>query len=104
MEEEVPGPPLFQKPWIAKARYPVGAKLKSIVNHCDSSGSFGSMADFQPIAAGVFEKDRVVARPFMIPRAFDIPSSGPDDDLSQPVDLAWTVRPEGDSAFVSCMP
>jgi hypothetical protein len=70
----------------------------------DSSGSSGSMADFQPIAAGILEKDRVVARPFMIARAFDIPSARPDDDLSQPIDLAGTVRPEGDPAFVGDMP
>lgn len=69
-----------------------------------SSGIFGSMADFQPIAARVFEKDRVVARPFMIAGAFDIPGARPDDDLSQPVDLARIVRPEGDPAFVGDMP
>ena len=62
------------------------------------------MADFQPIAAGILEKDRIVARLFVIPGAFDIPSARPDDDLSQPVDLAWTVCPEGDPAFVGDMP
>jgi hypothetical protein len=56
------------------------------------------MEDFQPIAAGIFEKDHVVAGPF------DIPSARPDDDLSQSVDLARTVRPEGDPAFVGDMP
>ena len=47
-------------------------------DRCDSSGSFGAMADFQPIVAGTFEKDRIVARPFVIARAFDIPRGQPD--------------------------
>jgi hypothetical protein len=62
------------------------------------------MADFQPIATGILEKDRIVARPFMISRPFDIASASPDDDLSQPIDLPRTVRPEGDPAFVGDMP
>jgi hypothetical protein len=69
-----------------------------------SSGSFGSMADFQSIAAGIFKKDRIVARPFVIPRAFHIPSASPDNDLRQPVDLAESIRPEGDPAFIGDMP
>jgi hypothetical protein len=75
-----------------------------IVSSLDSSGPFGSVADFKTIAAGILEKDSVVARPFVISRAFDVPSSRPDDDLSQLVDLAGTVCPEGDPAFVGDMP
>jgi hypothetical protein len=69
----------------------------------DSSGPFGPMADFQTIAAGILEKDGIVARSFMVSGPFDIPSSRPDDDLSQPIDLADTVCPEGDPAFVGRM-
>ena len=70
----------------------------------DSSGPFGSVADFQTIATGILEKDSVVARPFVISRAFDIPSSRPDDDLSQPIHLSGAVCPEGDPALVGDMP
>ena len=75
-----------------------------IVSCLDSSGPFGSVADFQTIAAGILEEDGIVARPFVISWAFDIPRSRPDDDLSQPVDLAGTVCPEGDPALVGDMP
>jgi hypothetical protein len=71
-----------------------------IVSCLDSSGPFGSVADFQTIAAGILEKDSVVARPFMVPKAVDIPSSRSDEDLSLPVDLAGAFCPEGDPAFV----
>jgi len=74
-----------------------------IVSCLDSSGPFGSVADFQRIAAGILEEDRIVPRPFVIPWAFDIPRTRPDDDLSQPVDLAGTVCPEGDAALVGEM-
>ena len=70
----------------------------------DSSGPFGSVADFQTIATGILEKDSVVARPFVISRAFDVPSSRPDDDLSQPIHLSGAVCPEGDPALVGGMP
>jgi hypothetical protein len=36
---------------------------KVVSNQCDSSGSFGAMANFQPIATGIFEKDRIVPGP-----------------------------------------
>ena len=75
-----------------------------IVSCLDSSGPFGSVADFQTIAAGILEEDGIVAWPFVIAWAFDIPRSRPDDDLSQPVDLAGTVCPEGDPALVGDMP
>jgi hypothetical protein len=71
-----------------------------IVSCLVSSGPFGSVADFQAIAAGILEENGIVARPFVISWAFDIPRSRPDDDLSQPVDLAGTVCPEGDAALV----
>jgi hypothetical protein len=74
-------------------RYRAALSRKVVSNQCDSSGSFGSMADFQPIAIGIFEKDRVVARPFVIPGAFDIPSARPDDDLSQPGRPRWDCPP-----------
>jgi hypothetical protein len=62
------------------------------------------MADFQTIAAGIFKKDSVIARTFVIPGAFHIPASSPDDDLGQSVDLVSIVCPEGDPAFVGHMP
>jgi hypothetical protein len=75
-----------------------------IVSCLDSSGSFGSVADFQTIAAGILEKDGIVAMPFVISRAFDVPRSRPDNDLSQPIDFAGTICPEGDPALIGDMP
>ena len=48
------------------------------------------MADFQPIVAGIFEKDRVVAR------AFDIPRASPTS--------FGLFASESDPAFVGDMP
>jgi hypothetical protein len=84
-----------------KAGKSFSPSLTSIGNQCDSSCFFGSMADFQPMAAGILEKDRIVARTFVIPTAFDISSARSDDELSH---LARTVGPEGDPAFVGYMP
>ena len=69
-----------------------------------SSGIFGAMADFQTIATEVLKKDGIVPMPFIVSGTFDVPSSCPDDDLSQPIDLSGTLRPEGDSALVGDMP
>lgn len=69
-----------------------------------SSGPFGSVADFQTIATGILEKYGIVARPFMIPRAFDIPSTCLDDDFGQPVHVTGVVSPERDSTLVGNMP
>jgi hypothetical protein len=41
--------------------------------------------------------------PFIVSRAFDVPSSRPDDNFGQPIDLAGTIRPEGDPALVGDM-
>ena len=51
----------------------------------------------------IFKKDGIVAMPFIVSGAFDVSSPRLDDDLSQPVDLAGTVRPEGDPALVGDM-
>ena len=69
----------------------------------DSSGPFGAIADFQTIAAEILEKDGIVPMPFIVSRAFDVPSSRPDDNFGQPIDLAGTIRPEGDPALVGDM-
>ena len=61
------------------------------------------MANFQTIAAGILEKNGIVARSFVISWAFDIPSSRLDDDFSQPVYFAGTISPEGDPALVGDM-
>src|SRR6185369_6512924 len=61
------------------------------------------MANFQTIAAMIFKKTGIVAMSFVVSGAFDVSSPCLDDDLSQPVDLAGTVRPEGDPALVGDM-
>src|SRR5215217_7763859 len=67
------------------------------------SSSVGSMADFQTIAAGIFEEYRIVARSLVITGSFHILGTGPDRDLCQPLYLAVAVCPEGDPALVGDM-
>lgn len=62
------------------------------------------MADFQSIAARIFEKDRVIAGSFVPAWAFDVPSSGSNDDLGQPVNLGIAMSPERDPGLVGDMP
>src|SRR5262245_8558948 len=62
------------------------------------------MADFQTIAAVILEKDGIIAMPFVVSGAFDISGPRPDDNLSQPVNLAGTIRPEGDPTLICNMP
>lgn len=59
----------------------------------------GAVADFETIAAGVFEEHGVVELA-LVARAFDIPGACGTHDRGQPIDFAFRLRPEGDSVFV----
>jgi hypothetical protein len=51
------------------------------------------MADFQTIAAGIFEEDGVVS--FIFPRgAFHLSRAGASGDLGQAIDFRRALRPE----------
>jgi hypothetical protein len=57
------------------------------------------VADFQTVAAGVFEKDGVVSFIFP-PRTFDVSRTSAGGDPSQAIDFRGAFRPERDSALV----
>jgi len=62
-----------------------------------SPGVVGTVADFEAIAVRIFEKDGVVPWTFVIARAFNVPPSGQDYNLSQSVHLAGALHPERDA-------
>jgi hypothetical protein len=62
------------------------------------------MADFRSIAAGIFEKDRVVARPFIYPWPSMLQASAWTMISVSRSTLLGLSASEGDSAFVHDMP
>jgi hypothetical protein len=57
------------------------------------------VADFQAVAAGIFEKGGVVG--FILPtRAFEVPSAGAGGDERESVEFGGVLHPECDPAFI----
>jgi hypothetical protein len=57
------------------------------------------VADFQAVAARIFEKGGVVS--FILPtRAFEVPSAGTGGDEREPVEFGGVLHPECDPAFI----
>jgi len=64
---------------------------------------FREVGDFELESVGILEEDGVVVLLF-IDRSFNITCASMDHDLSQPVDLADTIGPKGDSTLVGDVP